>query len=51
MAALAAHLAERGILACITPRTRLVTHLDAPRARIDAALQAFRAYPGWSRGS
>jgi threonine aldolase len=51
LASLAAHLAEYGILACITPRTRLVTHLDVPRSKIDAALQAFRAYPGWSRDS
>ncbi len=49
VAALSAHLAERGILACITPHTRLVTHLDTPRSRIDEALQAFRAYPGWSQ--
>ena len=49
VAALAAHLAERGILACITPHTRLVTHLDTPRSKIEAALQAFRAYAGWSR--
>jgi threonine aldolase len=51
VAALSAHLARRGILACITPRTRLVTHLDAPRSKIEATLQAFRAYPGWSRDS
>jgi threonine aldolase len=51
VAALTAHLAERGILACITPHTRLVTHLDTPRSKIEAALQAFRAYPGWSRDS
>jgi threonine aldolase len=43
------HLAERGILASIAPLTRLVTHLDAPRAKIEAALKAFREYPGWSR--
>lgn len=49
VAALAAHLAERGILACITPHTRLVAHLDTPRSKIEAALQAFRAYAGWSR--
>ena len=48
--ALRAHLAERGILASIAPLTRLATHLDAPRAKIDAALQAFREYPGWTRG-
>lgn len=46
---LRAHLAERGILASIAPLTRLATHLDAPRAKIEAALQAFRDYPGWSR--
>jgi len=51
VAALSAHLAERGVLACITPHTRLVTHLDAPRSKIDAALQAFRAYPDWSSDS
>jgi len=51
VAALSVHLTERGVLACVTPRTRLVTHLDAPRAKIDAALRAFSSYPGWSRGS
>jgi len=51
VAALSAHLAERGVLACITPHTRLVTHLDAPRSKIEAALQAFRAYPDWSSES
>lgn len=45
--ALGAHLARRGILASVAPRTRLATHLDAPRAKIDAALQAFREFPGW----
>jgi threonine aldolase len=45
---LAAHLARRGILACIEPHTRLVTHLDVPRGRIDTALGAFREYPRWS---
>ncbi len=49
VAALSAHLGGRGILACIAPRTRLVTHLDVPRSKIEAALQVFRAYPGWSR--
>jgi len=44
---LSAHLAERGVLASIGTHTRLVTHLDVPRAKIDAALQAFREYPGW----
>jgi threonine aldolase len=44
---LAEHLASRGVRASLTPRTRLVTHLDVPRPKIDAALQAFRDYPGW----
>jgi threonine aldolase len=47
--ALHAHLAERGILASIAPLTRLATHLDTPRAKIEATLLAFREYPGWSR--
>jgi threonine aldolase len=41
------HLEQRGILASIAPRTRLVTHLDLPRAKIDAVLQAFRDYRRW----
>jgi threonine aldolase len=45
--ALGAHLAKRGIIASIAPRTRLATHLDAPRAKIDGALRAFREFPGW----
>jgi threonine aldolase len=45
---LAAHLSARGIQASIGTHTRLVTHLDVPRVRIEAALQAFREYPGWS---
>lgn len=45
--ALGAHLAKHGIVASIGPRTRLATHLDAPRAKIDRALTAFRAFPGW----
>jgi threonine aldolase len=48
--ALGTHLAERGIVASIGPRTRLATHLDAPRAKIDAALKAFREFPGWRQG-
>ena len=46
---LRAHLAERGILASIAPLTRLATHLDVPLVKIEAALRAFREYPGWSR--
>ncbi len=44
---LKAHLEQRGILATIAPRTRLVTHLDLPRAKVEAALQAFRDFPRW----
>jgi threonine aldolase len=47
--ALRAHLAEHCIVASIAPLTRLATHLDAPRAKIDAALRVFREFPGWSR--
>jgi threonine aldolase len=42
------HLEQRGILATIAPRTRLVTHLDLPRSKIAAAVQAFREFPHWS---
>jgi threonine aldolase len=42
------HLLQRGIRASVAPHTRLVTHLDLPRAKIDAVLQAFREYPDWS---
>ncbi len=41
------HLEQRGILATISPRTRLVTHRDLPRAKIDVVLQAFRDYGDW----
>ncbi len=44
-AGLSGHLEERGILATVRARTRLVTHLDVPRAKIEAVLQAFRDYP------
>ena len=47
--ALAEHLFRRGIRASIDTHTRLVTHLDVPRVKIVAALQAFRDFPGWSR--
>jgi threonine aldolase len=45
--ALGRHLAERGVLATISRRTRLATHLDAPRRDLEAALEAIREYPGW----
>ena len=44
---LKSHLSSQGILATITPRTRLATHLDVPRDKIEAVLRAFRDYPGW----
>jgi threonine aldolase len=40
-----AHLKQRGVIVTVTPRTRLVTHMDLPRAKIEAALQAFREFP------
>jgi threonine aldolase len=45
--ALKRHLDECGILATVGPRTRLVTHLDAPRAKLETAAQAFRDFPYW----
>lgn len=45
--ALKAHLEQRGILATVAPRMRLVTHLDLPRDKIETVLQAFRGYPHW----
>ena len=46
---LAAHLSGQGVLASIGTHTRLVTHLDVPRTKIDAALNAFRSFPRWPR--
>lgn len=48
LGALGAHLGRHGIVATLAPHTRLVTHLDASRLKIDAALRAFREFPGWS---
>ena len=45
IAGLKSHLEQRGIIASVAPRTRLMTHMDLPRAKIDAAVQAFREYP------
>lgn len=45
---LRAHLKARGILATIAPRTRLMTHMDLPRAKVDMALEAFREF-AWAR--
>jgi threonine aldolase len=47
VAPLTEHLLRRGIRASVAARTRLVTHLDLPRTKIDAVLRAFREYPGW----
>ena len=44
---LKAHLQQRNILATVVPRTRLMTHMDVSRDKIDAAVQAFREFPGW----
>jgi threonine aldolase len=45
---LKAHLQQRGILATVRPRTRLVTHLDLSRDKIETVLRAFRDYPHWN---
>ncbi|HEY4371091.1 MAG TPA: low-specificity L-threonine aldolase [Burkholderiales bacterium] len=42
--ALQAHLRERGIVAAIGARTRLVTHLDVDAAGIARAVAAFKAF-------
>src|SRR6185437_1502607 len=47
-ARLGAHLERGGILATVKPRTRLVTHLDVGRPKVDAVLRAFHAYPHWN---
>jgi len=41
---LKAHLDGRGINVTVTPRTRLVTHLDVPHPKIATTLQAFREF-------
>jgi len=47
VAPLTEHLLRCGIRASVAVHTRLVTHLDLPRTKIDAVLRAFREYPGW----
>lgn len=42
--ALQAHLAAAGVTAIVTPRTRLVTHLDVDAAGVDRAVAAFAAF-------
>ncbi|HEX4152127.1 MAG TPA: low-specificity L-threonine aldolase [Steroidobacteraceae bacterium] len=49
LGALDVHLARRGILASLATRTRLATHLDTPRPKIDAVLRAFGEFPGWAQ--
>ena len=48
VAGLKIHLEQCGILASVAPHTRMVTHLDVARAKIEKTLQAFRDYPHWS---
>lgn len=43
-AALQAHLAAKGVVAAITPRTRLVTHLDVSSEQIDIVLPIFQDF-------
>lgn len=42
--ALQAHLAAAGVAAIVSPRTRLVTHLDVDAAGVDRAVAAFAAF-------
>jgi threonine aldolase len=46
---LRAHLKQRGVIAAVVPRTRLMTHMDVTKDEIDVAVRAFRDYPHWSR--
>jgi len=43
-AALQAHLAEHGVIALISPKTRLVTHLDVSSKQIESVLQVFQNF-------
>jgi threonine aldolase len=45
---LAAHLSAQGILVSLSDRTRLVTHLDAPRGAVMRLLQVFEDFPYWA---
>ncbi len=40
------HLAEQGVVAIVSPRTRLVTHLDVDAAGVDRAVAAFSSFRG-----
>jgi len=44
VAALAQHLAKHGIKALVSPKTRLVTHLDVDAAGIDRAVGVFASF-------
>jgi threonine aldolase len=44
VAPLARHLEAHGIKALVSPRLRLVTHLDVDRARIERAVEVFGAF-------
>jgi threonine aldolase len=46
--ALKTHLNERGVLATVVPRTRLMTHMDVSREKIEEAVRAFREFPHWA---
>jgi threonine aldolase len=41
---LARHLADRGVTAIVSPRMRMVTHLDVDAAAIDRAVAAFAGF-------
>ncbi|MCW5593007.1 MAG: low-specificity L-threonine aldolase [Burkholderiales bacterium] len=43
-AGLQEHLAAQGVIAIVSPRTRLVTHLDVDAAGVDRAVEAFAAF-------
>jgi len=45
-AGLQEHLAEQGVVAIVSPRTRLVTHLDVDAAGVDRAVAAFSSFRG-----
>jgi threonine aldolase len=42
------HLRQRGVIATVAARTRLMTHMDLPRSQVALAVQAFREFPHWT---
>src|SRR6185436_19916057 len=44
VAGLKGHLEQNGVLALVSPRLRLVTHLDVDRAAIERAVEVFSAF-------